>query len=334
MNNFLDELKQSEKLLQEGKYIDCSIKCGKIIELFLKSLLKKYAKEGKLVMPQPFKSKSIDRLSLGDIFHLIDNDNFIGILTQDYNLNKNNIRSYFNKIIVQIRNNAVHNPTDDGKAESKAGAFIIFGHLLYFHKLGFIIENENVQIPSEIINNINVSKTRVDQIPVKMKRRIVSSDAPSLKQTRNQIFEYRIRTALAKMVIKQQGTYTILRGSTAIREEKGSIPENAKSKRRELINSSKLTPDLNRDVYIFKDDVDFSSPSAASCVIAASSTNGWREFKDSTTNIPLKNVYRPNYARSNQSVARKIIVTEEMKRAEKERLSKIQYRLKKDIIVD
>lgn len=93
------------------------------------------------------------------------------------------------------------------------------------------------------------------------------------------IFEYNVFNAKAKLAINKIGTFTILKDSTAVREDKASIPENAKRKRRELYQSGVLVDDKMKGLFRFTRDVDFLSPSAASGVISASSTNGWICFK-------------------------------------------------------
>jgi len=109
------------------------------------------------------------------------------------------------------------------------------------------------------------------------------SDHKKTTKNRNhplgEIFEYRVLNARAKMVITPGGLYSVLRGSTAIREDKNSIPENAKRKRKDLIQSGVLVDDT-KGLLIFTKDVEFRSPAAASCVISGTSTNGWICFKD------------------------------------------------------
>lgn len=95
----------------------------------------------------------------------------------------------------------------------------------------------------------------------------------------HEIFEYRIKDAKAFMKINSLNSYLILRGSTALRDDRNSIPEGAKRARQCLLETGQLIIDKNRPQLLrFMTDVEFKSPSAASTVIAASSTNGWKCF--------------------------------------------------------
>ena len=70
--------------------------------------------------------------------------------------------------------------------------------------------------------------------------------------TNSKIHKYSIHNVTAKMII-QGCSYVILEGSTAIKEEKESLPVNAQLKKRELIRSGKLKLDQNNNRYIFTD---------------------------------------------------------------------------------
>jgi len=88
---------------------------------------------------------------------------------------------------------------------------------------------------------------------------------------------YSVHNAKAAMV-RKVGAYVILRDSTAIRKEKDSLPDSARRKRRELLASGALVQDTQPNLLRFTRDIPFESPSAASNVISASSTNGWKCF--------------------------------------------------------
>ncbi len=89
----------------------------------------------------------------------------------------------------------------------------------------------------------------------------------------DKIYEYRVGDAFAKMIIKD-GSYVILKGSTAVKENKPSMPESSERKKRELISFRKLVLDEERNLYVFTEDVLFGSPSMASGVISGTSSNG------------------------------------------------------------
>ena len=100
------------------------------------------------------------------------------------------------------------------------------------------------------------------------------------------VFEYRVHNAKASMIITELNLYSILKGSTAVREEKGSIPEKEKRKRNEFIQSGILVVNA-RGLLEFTKNVEFTSASAAASLIAGSSKDGLICFKD-RSGIALK----------------------------------------------
>jgi hypothetical protein len=117
-------------------------------------------------------------------------------------------------------------------------------------------------------NNIEHHKTK-EKIKEDNQDRAVFSD-------KRNVYEYRIGGSIAKMVIKG-GSYIILKGSTAIKENKPSMPESSRQKKIELVSLKKMILKEN-DLYTFTENVSFSSPSMASGVISGTSTNGWLCF--------------------------------------------------------
>jgi hypothetical protein len=93
-----------------------------------------------------------------------------------------------------------------------------------------------------------------------------------------QVFEYRVQGAMARLAVRP-GAYVILKDSTALAQERESIPEGARRRRRDLMRQIILIPDRRANLLRFTEDISFDSPSAASAVVSASSTNGWICFK-------------------------------------------------------
>jgi len=91
------------------------------------------------------------------------------------------------------------------------------------------------------------------------------------------IYTYRVHNAEAKMVIKND-LYVVLKGSTAVVTVRKSIPQNAILRREELIRSGKIVLNSYANLYQFQEDIEFQSPSLASCIISGSSTNGPKSF--------------------------------------------------------
>ena len=101
----------------------------------------------------------------------------------------------------------------------------------------------------------------------------------------NNIFELRRRgKVMARMVAKfgvpsQPDSFTVLKESTARSGTLQSTTKASKQKREKLKQNGILKPDQTGKLLVFQRDYPFSSPSAASDMITASNTDGWKEFK-------------------------------------------------------
>lgn len=119
---------------------------------------------------------------------------------------------------------------------------------------------------------------------IKTYEEIKRKPMPRLKETRkpmphlNKLYEYKVHNARAKLIISSAGLFKILAGSTAIEEEKNSLPEHIRKMRKEFIANGSIVVDKIRGLLRFQKDIDFNSPSAASSFISGSSTNGWLCF--------------------------------------------------------
>lgn len=101
----------------------------------------------------------------------------------------------------------------------------------------------------------------------------VTFETKNRLNTIGKTYEYVIHNARARLII-DSGSYVILKGSTAIKDIKKSMPLNAQKKKQELIHQGKLILKHNEQFYEFTDDVPFNSPSLASCIVSGISTNG------------------------------------------------------------
>ncbi|HDZ01230.1 MAG TPA: DUF4357 domain-containing protein [Nitrospirae bacterium] len=101
----------------------------------------------------------------------------------------------------------------------------------------------------------------------------VTFETKNRLNTIGKTYEYVIHNARARLII-DSGSYVILKGSTAIKDIKKSMPLNAQKKKQELIHQGKLILKHNEQFYEFTDDVPFNSPSLASCIVSGTSTNG------------------------------------------------------------
>lgn len=75
-----------------------------------------------------------------------------------------------------------------------------------------------------------------------------------------------IQSLNAKMIIIN-GEYVVLRGSLAAKEEQKSCPESIKNERKRLVEQGILKFDEVFDLYVFKSDTKFKSPTRAGQII-------------------------------------------------------------------
>ena len=86
-----------------------------------------------------------------------------------------------------------------------------------------------------------------------------------------------MKAAVGRMVISPQG-YVILRGSTAVREDRPSAASFISRTRQSLIEAH-ILKHRDDNLFEFSADVPFDSPSTAASMIAGGNTNGrtkWR----------------------------------------------------------
>jgi hypothetical protein len=91
------------------------------------------------------------------------------------------------------------------------------------------------------------------------------------------VYAYSVKAASARMVISPQG-YVVLKGSTAVREERPSAASLISRMRQSLVEANILRGRQD-NLFEFTADVPFESPSTAASMIAGGNTNGrmkWR----------------------------------------------------------
>src|SRR5699024_8849266 len=92
------------------------------------------------------------------------------------------------------------------------------------------------------------------------------------------IYEFRIHDAHGRMKIDED-KYIVLRGSTAVMEERPSASKGIIQMRKSLITSGVLKKVFDKNLYEFTDDYVFSSPSYAASAISGGTENGRRQWK-------------------------------------------------------
>nr|WP_094603006.1 DUF4357 domain-containing protein [Sporomusa silvacetica] len=92
--------------------------------------------------------------------------------------------------------------------------------------------------------------------------RILVEDNPVVSET---VFELKNKNAFARMAI-MQNKYVVLKGSTAVQENRLSIPTFIVKLRQDLVDAG-IMLDHSDGLYIFMQDATFNSPSYAAAAI-------------------------------------------------------------------
>jgi Lipoprotein signal peptidase len=110
---------------------------------------------------------------------------------------------------------------------------------------------------------------------------------PSVVGAQSPIFVLSDRSALVTAkAVEVDGQMVILSGSEAKQTEMASLASNIRGYRRRLIETGKLGVSGKQGVLVFKEDVSFTSPSAAAQAVMGSSRNGrtdWVTEEEGTT---------------------------------------------------
>jgi hypothetical protein len=93
----------------------------------------------------------------------------------------------------------------------------------------------------------------------------------------SQKYELKNKDAFARMLIIDSN-YVVLSGSTAVLENRPSVPESIKKLRKDLIASG-IMRDEGNGVYTFTQDTTFTSPSYAAAAIVGGAANGRKLWK-------------------------------------------------------
>jgi len=155
---------------------------------------------------------------------------------------------------------------------------------------GSLISAEQAKCYHEYVGYAAPLPRGVETAGTKPRKTLDDKLADDRKEETEEVFTYEVHGAKASLVYKR-GAYIILKESTAVMEEKASIPDSAQRNRRDLIRKGILVPDKFTTRLTFTQDESFDSPSAASGVVSASSTNGWICFKLSNGKT-LKHIMR------------------------------------------
>ncbi|WP_240421816.1 GIY-YIG nuclease family protein [Paenibacillus periandrae] len=106
--------------------------------------------------------------------------------------------------------------------------------------------------------------------------RTLNNDLVEAKKS-SQVFELKTKDVIARMLIIDN-SYVVLSGSTAVLENRTSIPGSIQKLRKDLIDSGIMLNEGN-GVYTFKQDTSFNSPSYAAAAIIGAAANGRKIWK-------------------------------------------------------
>jgi hypothetical protein len=151
-------------------------------------------------------------------------------------------------------------------------------------KEGFQVKLDNSQVPTKP-NISEVDKAEVDQFLDGIRLILLSLGIQIMEpgiiadsfQDTQKIFELKSKNAFGKMVIKDND-YVVLKGSTAVIDDRPSCPDAIKKMRQKLKDAGIITEDDN-GLYVFNENAKFSSPSYAASVIIGGAINGRSHWK-------------------------------------------------------
>ena len=106
-------------------------------------------------------------------------------------------------------------------------------------------------------------------------KKVLSKPEPKKEEI---IYTFRVKNAKGKMKISEND-YIVLKGSTAVIEDRPSSSLSIINLRQTLIDSGVLTQDKHRNLYVFTSDYKFTSPSYAAAAIAGGNENGRIQWK-------------------------------------------------------
>ncbi|WP_422134431.1 GIY-YIG nuclease family protein [Endozoicomonas sp. ALD040] len=183
-------------------------------------------------------------------------------VSKDDNLTKAHIRYIEGKLIQQAHNSkrvVVMNSASSGSSLPEADRA----------EMDVYIERMLQLLPVLGIHHL----TSTSLSPEKPK--LLNPDKPS--DASNQILLCKVKGKLTATGKRSEGGFTIFQGSQAVEQAVDSCPERIIKFRSKLIEKGILA--LDDSCYIFTEDYEFTSPSAAAAIIRGQSTNGltaWR----------------------------------------------------------
>jgi hypothetical protein len=99
----------------------------------------------------------------------------------------------------------------------------------------------------------------------------------STSRTTEKVYQLKNREALANMTIIEN-KYVVLKGSTAVLENRASVPPHIIKLRQELVDAG-IMINKGDGVYTFIQDASFNSPSYAAAAIVGGAANGQKSWK-------------------------------------------------------
>ncbi len=125
-------------------------------------------------------------------------------------------------------------------------------------------------------------------IPLKTKP--PGSQGTSSNSNSEQILHCKVRGKLTAKGQRSEEGFTIFKGSQAVETPVNSCPARLIKHREQLVEKGVMV--LDNGCYIFAEDYEFSSPSAAACIIRGRSTNGLTAWL-TDNNQSLKDIEKP-----------------------------------------
>ena len=98
------------------------------------------------------------------------------------------------------------------------------------------------------------------------------------KEKQQVVFEFSSKGAKGQMVIEED-QFVVLKGSTAVIEDRPSAGNSIKNMREKLVNKNILRKNTDNSFYVFQENYAFNSPSYAASAISGGTENGRRRWK-------------------------------------------------------
>ncbi|HPW35936.1 MAG: hypothetical protein A4E59_00664 [Syntrophorhabdus sp. PtaB.Bin027] len=202
MIDYRKELAEIEKLINENRYEECSMLCGKRIELVLKELAKDYLKKVSETSQRAFKEnirqgQPLERMTLRPLAKLYKDHGILKVLIDRNNPNHSELHALDLDMVARIRNKVAHDRQDDMYLE-KSDALLLYGSFMKLLAITGLLaadgsdkahiisvedgKGQAVSTQSNTINGREVQACEENNLKIRMTPIEADEDEPALHQ--------------------------------------------------------------------------------------------------------------------------------------------------------